>query len=202
MDNNKIQPIPPLILTVGNLPTSYKESLSYPEQLLELRKKINDIIVNYNLIILSLQEINENYQEITLKLDNIENEIQEINDFFPTFKDQILLSVDNKNNSLYIQVTNLLNDYQTIFNSSLQNLKNELENEIYQIELGNVKAYNPTNGETENVSKVIMDVYNMFRNNAITCSEFDNLELTATVYDGKEITAYEFDVNSKEILMN
>ena len=47
-----------------------------------------------------------------------------------------------------------------------------------------------------------MDIYDMFRENAITCSEFDNLELTATIYDEKEITAYEFDVNSKEILLN
>lgn len=199
MDN--INKIPPLFLTIGNLPTSYKESLSYPEQLLELRNKINEIISNYNAILLLINDISQNYEEIIIHLNNIDGEIEEINNFFPTFKDQILSSVDNKNNSLYIQVTNLLNDYQTIFNSSLQNLKTELENEIYQIELGNVKAYNPTNGETENVSKVIMDVYNMFRDNAITCTEFDGLELTATEYDAMEITAYNFDVNSKTILL-
>lgn len=199
MDN--INKIPPLFLTIGNLPTSYKESLSYPEQLLELRTKINEIITNYNAILLLLNDISQNYDEIIIHLNNIDGEIEEINNFFPTFKEQVLSSVDNKNNSLYTQVTNLLNNYQIIFNSSLQNLKNELENEIYQIELGNVKAYNPTNGETENVSKVIMDVYNMFRDNAITCTEFDGLELTATEYDAMEITAYNFDVNSKTILL-
>lgn len=95
-----------------------------------------------------------------------------------------------------------MNDYQTIFNGSLQDLRNDLESQITQIELGNVKAYNPTNGETENVSKVIMDIYDMFRDNAISCTEFDTLELTATEFDELEITAYNFDVNSKSILQN
>lgn len=198
---DKINKIPPLFLTIGNLPTSYKESLSYPEQLLELRTKINEIITNYNAILLLIDDINKNYEEIIIHLNNIDAQIEEINNFFPTFRAQILQSVDTKNNALYNQVTNLLNDYQIIFNSNLQNMKNELENEIYQIELGNVKAYNPTNGETENVSKVIMDIYDMFRDNAITCSEFDGLELTATEYDALEITAYNFDVNSKSILL-
>lgn len=198
---DKINKIPPLFLTIGNLPTSYKESLSYPEQLLELRSKINEIITNYNAILLLLDDINKNYEEILIHLNNIDAQIEEINNFFPTFRAQILQSVDTKNNALYNQVTNLLNDYQIIFNSNLQNLRNDLENEIYQIELGNVKAYNPTNGETENVSKVIMDIYDMFRDNAISCSEFDGLELTATEYDAMEITAYNFDVNSKTILL-
>lgn len=199
---NKIDPILPLNLTFGNLPTSYKESLSYPEQLQELRHKINEVVTNYNSILSLINDISENYEEISERLDNIEIQIQEINDFFPTFRTQILQSVDNKNNSLYLQVTNLLNDYQSIFNNSLQNLRNDLETEISRIELGDVKAYNPTNGETENVSKVIMDVYNMFRDNAISCAEFDALELSATDYDALEITAYNFDVNSKSILLN
>ena len=199
---NKIDPILPINLSLGNLPTSYKESLSYPEQLQELRHKINEVVTNYNSILSLIDDITSNYEEISERLDNIEVQIQEINDFFPTFRTQILQSVDNKNIALYNQVTALLNDYQTIFNNNLQDLRNDLENEINQIQLGNVKAYNPTNGLVENVSKVIMDVYNMFRDNAISCTEFDGLELTATEFDAYEITAYNFDVNSKTILLN
>ena len=199
---NKIDPILPVNLTLGNLPTSYKESLSYPEQLQELRHKINEIATNYNSILSLIDDISSNYEEILEKLDTIETQIQDINNFFPTFRTQILQSVDDKNIVLQNQVISLLNDYQTIFNNSLQNLRNDLETEINQIQLGNVKAYNPTNGLVENVSNVIMDVYNMFRDNAISCAEFDALELTSTAYDEMEITAYNFDVNSKSILLN
>lgn len=55
-------------------------------------------------------------------------------------------------------------------------------------------------GETENVSKVIMDIYDILRNNAITVTEFESLDLTATSFDNIEITAYEFDVNGKQLL--
>ena len=55
-------------------------------------------------------------------------------------------------------------------------------------------------GTYDNVSQVIMDVYETLRNNAITCTEFDGLELTATAYDELEITAYNFDVNGKTFL--
>lgn len=47
-----------------------------------------------------------------------------------------------------------------------------------------------------------MDVYDILRNNAITASEFDNLELTATEYDALDITAYNFDVNGKTFLLS
>lgn len=55
-------------------------------------------------------------------------------------------------------------------------------------------------GTYENVSTVILNVYETLRNNAITCTEFDALELTATAYDAKQISAYNFDVNGKTFL--
>ena len=41
----------------------------------------------------------------------------------------------------------------------------------------------------------------MFRENAISCNEFDELELTATEYDSKQISAYNFDVNGRIFLI-
>ena len=55
-------------------------------------------------------------------------------------------------------------------------------------------------GNYENISQVILNVYETLRNNAVTCTEFDTLELTATAYDAKEISAYNFDVNGKTFL--
>lgn len=55
-------------------------------------------------------------------------------------------------------------------------------------------------GGYDNVSQVIMDVYETLRTDAVTCTEFDGLELTATEYDALEITAYNFDVNGKTVL--
>ena len=54
-------------------------------------------------------------------------------------------SVDLKLENQYARVVQLLSDYQIIFNNAIANLREDLEQQIEDIELGNVMAYNPTN---------------------------------------------------------
>ena len=93
------------------------------------------------------------------------------------------------------------NNYQIIFTNQLNNAIDDLQRQINEIELGNVVAYNPTNGKTENINKVLQDIYDSVRYDAITVNEFESLNLTATEFDDKNISAYSFDVNGKSILM-
>lgn len=202
MSYDKLDLIPPLFPTLGNLPTSYQVSLSFPEQLHDLRIKINQLILGFNKFVSQMNTIEENYNEIISQIDEINSEITKINDYFPTFRTEILNSVDTRLTQNYNTIVSLMNDYQTIFNNEIRILRSDLEQEIERIELGDVQAYNPTNGEIENVSKVIMDIYDILRNNAITVDEFEALDLTATEFDEKEITAYNFDVNGKTFLLN
>lgn len=202
MSYDKIQPIPPIFPTYGNLPTSYQVSLSYPEELHDLRIKINQIIINLNSFTSILETIENNYNTISSQIEFINSEIESINNYFPTFKNEVTNSVNAQLESLFSRVLQLMNDYQNIFSGQLTDLENELNERIDEIELGNVKAYNPTNGEIENISKVIMDVYDTLRYNSITVTEFEALELTATEYDEMQITAFNFDVNGKSILIN
>ena len=148
-----------------------------------------------------IKEIDEKYSDILNLRQEFETFKAEIQTEFNSFETQINNEVDTKLTQNYNRVVQLLSDYQILFNNELENLRTDLENQIEQIELGNVIAYNPTNGEYENVSKVITDVYETLRANAISCSEFDGLELTATEFDLKQITAYNFDVNGKIMLI-
>lgn len=140
------------------------------------------------------------FDEVTSLSEQFEQLKVNINSILGEFKIEIENDVDNRINNNYNRIVQLLSDYQTVVNNQIAILRSDLESEIQRVELGDVKAYNPTNGEIENVSKVIMDVYEILRQNAITCTEFDTLELTATEYDSKEITAYNFDVNGKIML--
>lgn len=154
-------------------------------------KQIKDLEDNYSGIDEQISDLKAQFNQ--LKID-IQNELAE-------FKQSTLNDVNTALQNNYNQVIQLLSDYQTVFNSLISNLRNDFEAEIERIELGDVKAYNPTTGEIENISKVIMDVYEILRQNAINCTEFDGLELTATEFDAKELTAYNFDVNGKSILI-
>ena len=94
-----------------------------------------------------------------------------------------------------------IEDSQAIRVFALQEATQEeidtLGEQIRQIELGNVEAYDPTTGEYANVSQVIMNVYDSLRNNALTVTEFEALDLTATDFDALDVSAYNFDVNGK-----
>lgn len=148
-----------------------------------------------------IKEIDEKYADILDLREEFETFKTEIQAEFTSFETTINNEVDSKLTQNYNRVVQLLSDYQILFNNELEQLRTDLENQIEQIELGNVIAYNPTNGEYENISKVIMDVYDTLRPNAISCSEFDALELTATEFDSKQLTAYNFDVNAKIMLV-
>lgn len=176
-----------------------------------------DALTDYELISKIFEYLDNQIKEVDEKYSGFGNEVEslkqefnqlksDINIILEQFKNDLTNSINNsvneKLNEQYTKIIQLFSDYQIIFNNQIENLREDLENQIESIELGNVLAYNPTNGLVENVSKVIMDVYEVLRNMAITCTEFDMLELTATEFDSKEITAYNFDVNGKEFLIN
>lgn len=152
-----------------------------------------------------IKEVDEKYGGLFDTVSNLSEQFEQlkvdINSTLNKFQANIQTEVDTRLESNWNQVVQLLSQYQTIFNNQIATLRSDLEQQIEQIELGNIKAYNPTNGLVENISKVIMDVYEILRQNAITCLEFDNLELTATEFDEKDLTAYNFDVNGKVMLI-
>lgn len=151
-----------------------------------------------------IKAVDEKYSGLGDEVENLSiqfNQLKsEINQILSEFQTEIEIDVDNRINANYNRIVELLANYQTVINNQIADLRSYFESEIERIELGDVKAYNPTNGLIENVSKVILDVYETLRNNAIMCSEFDALELTATEFDSKELTAYNFDVNGKIML--
>ena len=168
--------------------------------LMLFKKHLNMLIDNVNQLSQIVENIDTNFTDIYNKIDTINLEIAEINQNFVDFENRINQNVEYKMQQFYSQVLSLMSDYQNIFEYELNSVKTELENQIEDVELGNVIAYNPTTGGYDNVSQVIMDVYETLRQNAVTCTEFDGLELSATEYDALEITAYNFDVNGKTFL--
>lgn len=153
-----------------------------------------------------IKAVDEKYSgigDLVIGLEEQFNQLKtDINSILSSFRTDILNDVNIALQNNYNDVIKLLSDYQTVVTGEISALRTEFQQEIERIELGDVNAYNPTNGLIENVSKVIMDVYEILRQNAISCSEFDALELTATEFDAVQITAYDFDVNGKTILVN
>lgn len=176
------------------------DSLTVYGIICQMAGEINKLIVQVNKNTEDLSNIDINFDNINNSISNINQEIENLKADMTKLSTDINNQVDAKLENQYSRVVQLMSDYQTIFNNELKTLRSDLEEEIKNIELGNVIAYDPTTGEYSNVSIVIQNVYDALRNNAITVNEFEALDLTAEEFDNKEISAYNFDVNGKTFL--
>ena len=92
-----------------------------------------------------IKDLEEQYKDITSIRDEFNAFKIQVQEEMALLSTQIISNVDNKLEENYNNVVQLMSQYQTLFNNQLLLLKEELEAEIEQIELGNVDAYNPTN---------------------------------------------------------
>lgn len=177
-----------------SIPLAFDESLSYLEMICKIINQLNETITQVNSLAEIVDGIDTNFTKIYEEIASLQQQLNTLRDTLMADVNKAI--IDNYNN--FVQ---LMNDYQSIFNNELAQLRTDVEEEIKNIELGNVIAYDPTTGTYVNVSTAILNVYDALRYNSITTNEFDTLELTANEFDDKEITAYNFDVNGKLFLM-
>lgn len=91
----------------------------------------------------------------------------------------------------YVDTENVIQDYET-------NLKfQEVYESIEDISKNYPPVYNPTTGSREPIDKVLSDMYNVLRYNAITCLEFDLKQIKAGEFDELKLTVGEFELSAK-----
>ena len=171
-------------------PFVYDSEESFLEMLRKFYKYLHELTE-------ASKEMSDDIIELRTEINNFEDEInaeiQRIND--------ILVEYD-------IKIERVKNELQVYVNDQIANLRLYVDNEdallnerIRQIEIGNIKVYDPTTGLLSPIQVVIDNLYDLGRSNALTASEYDALELTATVYDAYDLTARDYDVNGKTLLV-
>ncbi|MBR2652475.1 hypothetical protein IKD56_03980 [bacterium] len=175
------------------LPLAFDDSLSYLEMLCATLDKLNETIVQVN----KNTEVATRYEEL---LREIEEEVNRLEQEYIEFKESIENEIDDRFAVLTGQLTVYIESQIAVLRYEIQTKYDELNQKIEDIIAGDIKVYDPTTGILSPIQVVINNLFDMNRTNAITATEFDELELTATTYDSYEITAFNFDVNAKEIL--
>lgn len=185
-------------LSIGMIPKTYKESLTYEEQILWLQKYLNEMLEWLTKLQEDFDNIDLNFEELEQKITTLQSEVDSIT---------VLLNTKASKEELDTAINNLETELKALIQSDYEVLKEYVDTQDeylqYQIDhfdIGNIKIYDPTTGLLENIQTVIDNIYDQTRDEAITASEYDALELTATVYDAKEITAFNFDRYGKTIL--
>lgn len=189
-------------LNIGMIPLSYKESLTYEEQILWIQKNLNDAIDLLN-------KLKEDFDNIDLNFDEIEHEISLIKEELYQVNTKITNLENTKADKTELQaaISTLDQNLRELINSEYRILKEYVdeadENLQYQIDhfdIGNITLLDPTTGLQSSIQTVINNIYDQTRTDSISAGEFDALELTAGTFDSKEISAFNFDQHSKSLL--
>lgn len=164
--------------TIGEIPTSYRESISYEEQILWLCNFLEKEVLPQVEISQSIVE------EIETAFANLKNEIENQLDDFELRINEVKVYSDAQNDIL-----------KAILEQQIRQLNTRFDNIP-----ATLIVYNPTNGEQDTLQKTLNDIYSGARIGALTASEYDTLQLTASTYDNYQLTASQYDMNGKEEL--
>lgn len=189
-------------ITIGALPQSYLESLSYEEQLLWLQKNLNDVIEAVN-------KLQDEFEHIDINFDELQQQIDTINTKLVTVNENItdLQNTKADKSEVQTQLTNLELELKALIAEDYNVLKEyvdtqdaNLQYQIDHFDIDNITILDPTTGIYSPIQVVVDNIYDQTRDEAITAGEYDALELTAGSYDALEITAFNYDRYGKTIL--
>ena len=185
-------------LNIGMIPLSYKESLTYEEQILWMQKNLNDAIDLLNQLKEAFDNIDLNFDELERKINLINEELVNINSKIEAKADKF--EVDSALNALDQSLRELINSEYAVLKEYTDEHIDDLQYQIDHIDVDNIKVLDPTTGTESTVQQALINIYNVGRTDSISAGEFDALELTADEFDAKQISAFNFDQHSKSLL--
>lgn len=224
MSLNKItlldnEPFKRMVTTVGNLPTSFVDSMSYYEMLAWLCQYVTNTLIPQ--INLNTEAINEIQNEFIVLQKEVEEAIAEIPQLRADFEalvirfDETLVELQQQYDAFKVEVHDEIDTQiseartaiMEVVNAYFTSLDNKIDSEIDGVYdamenwiIGNTIVFNTLQGKPTTLQIYLDDLAGLNRTDAITAKEYDDLELGAKEYDDKEITAHDYDYFGKTIL--
>ena len=171
-----------------------KDMMTDVEFLLGILKKLNKVITQVN----KNTEFIETY---TGKIEELEAEIDALKQEMTEFETEVNETITRQFIEIRTELTSMVATALIQANAYTDALGARLEQEIQEIAVGQITVYDPTTGVLSPLQTVIDNLYNTGRTDALTATEYDELELTATAYDAYELTAFQYDQNGKSLLV-
>lgn len=171
-----------------------KDMMTDVEFLLGVLKKLNEVIAQTN-------KNTEFINDYSGKIEEIEAQISELQNEMVAFENHVT-------DTISLQFAEIKVDLQSMISTALIESKaytdaiaSNLEDEIRDVSLGQIRVFDPTTGIYSDLQVVIDNLYNTSRDDALTASEYDALDLTASGYDAYDITAVQYDTSGKSLLV-
>ena len=175
-----------------------RDMMTDVEFLLGVLKKLNEVIAQTN----QNTEFINNYSG---KIEEIESEVAALRTEMTQFEDDINNSIALQFAQIKVELQSMIATTLTQANAYTDSVAARLEDEIEEISIGQISLFDPTTGLYSPLQIVVDNLYNLGRTDALTATEYDTLDdgepLSATAYDAYELTAYQYDNNSKSLLV-
>ena len=180
-----------------------------------LLKRMKEVDEEYNYLVTRFKEIEAEFKELSDKVDNFEKEIDaKVAAAINAYRQEIdaELSEIKKSLNLYHDAILALkqyiddNDHETLWACAkmVSEARDELLNMIIaleaKIEEFDDSMYNPLSGEVENYEKVIIDLWESERYQALTNTEYENLGYDNDTYTAYNLSNRMYAVEAKERL--
>ena len=212
-------PFKRMVTTVGNLPTSFVDSMSYYETLAwlcqyvthtiipkinENSEAINQIETDFDALkeeveeaIQDIPQLRADFEALVIRFDETITELQaQYEQFEQDVEDEINAKIAEVRASIMVVV----DSYYETLNNKVNTEVARLDNKIETFPIASTIVFNSLQGRETTLQVYLDDLAGLNRNNAITANEYDGLELTATNYDSRQISARDYDYNGKTIL--
>lgn len=206
------------------LPLVYDDSLSYYEVLSKIALKLNEVIEIVNPLGAGIEatinayleqyktqweaelatfrtevnnQINQNNVTLNVRIDDLTTSV---NDQIAQNKQDTDQQISTLNADVMQKIATLaatISDTDTANRVWTMSQINSLRTELTQ---NYPPVIDPTDGLLESVQVALNHMWDAWRENALTATEYDALDLTATEYDNKELTATAYDRYGKILL--
>lgn len=176
------------------LPVAFDDSVSYLQMLSAILSKQGEIIEQLNINTEFIENWDKNINDLVARVDALEIEVENL-------RGEFTLELNTRIEALRLELLQALAETNAEIRGYIDAQVEVLDQKIDDIAVGQINVYDPTTGVVSPLQVVINNLYDSGRVEAISASEFDELELTATAFDAYEITAYDFDTKGKTILI-
>lgn len=189
-------------LQIGMIPLSYRESLTYEEQLLWLQKNLNEAIELLGKLKEDFDNIDLNFEELEQRINLVAESVTLLTGRVSSLEENSATKEELANaiESIDEELRNLINEEYSVLKEYVDTQDENLQYQIDHFDIGNITLLDPTTGLQSSIQTVIDNIYDQTRSDGISAAEFDALQLTAEGFDEKEITAFNFDQHSKTLL--
>lgn len=214
------EPFKRMISTVGNLPTSFVDSMSYYEVIAWIcqyitdtlipqinlnSEEINELQVEFDALRIEVQEaikeipqLREDFEALVARFDET---LEELQAQYDAFEDEVEQEINTKIAQIRTEIMGVVNAYYETLDDKIDELEEEINDKLDNWVIANTIVFNSLRGTQTTLQVYLDDLSGVNRSDAITAKEYDDLELGAKEYDDKEITAHDYDYFGKTILI-